>query len=201
MRNSALSMVLLALGMPAYALPQLNDGDIVFHTSRSSQSLAVQRATGSKYSHMGVVFFTDGKPYVLEAVETVRYTPLDHWVARGVNSSVVVKRLRDEAKSLTPEGVKKLRVAAEQFLGRPYDLQFGWSDKKIYCSELVWKAYDQALGLQIGRLQQVRDFNLSDPAVRTKMKERYGNKVPLDEPVISPAAMFESPLLKTVVAR
>lgn len=201
MRTVAISIVLLVSGLSAHAVPTLLDGDIVFHTSRSSQSLAVQRATGSKYSHMGVVFYNGGKPYVLEAVETVRYTPLERWVARGLNGEVVVKRLSDAEESLTPDRVKRLRVAAEQFIGRPYDLQFGWSDKKIYCSELVWKAYDQALGVRIGDLQRVRDFNLSDPAVRAKMKERYGSNVPLDEPVISPAAMFESPLLKTVVAR
>jgi hypothetical protein len=33
------------------------------------------------------------------------------------------------------------------------------------------------------------------------MRERYGTRIPLDEPVISPVAMFDSPLLVTVVAR
>jgi hypothetical protein len=32
----------------------VQDGDIIFHTSRSSQSLAIQRATHSPYSHMGL---------------------------------------------------------------------------------------------------------------------------------------------------
>lgn len=42
------------------------------------------------------------------------------------------------------------------------------------------------------------DFDLSDAAVRTKMKQRYGEKVPLDSPVISPAAMFKSEALSGV---
>lgn len=201
LRQLVIGIALLASGSLVHALPGLIDGDIVFHTSRSTQSLAVQRATGSRYSHMGVVFHQGGKPYVLEAVETVRYTPLDRWVARGVNGEVVVKRLSNAKASLTPARTQRLRAAAEQFLGRPYDLQFGWSDKKIYCSELVWKAYDRALGVRIGALQRVRDFNLVDPAVRAKMNERYGSHVPLDEPVISPAAMFESPLLQTVLVQ
>jgi hypothetical protein len=33
------------------------------------------------------------------------------------------------------------------------------------------------------------------------MHERYGKRVPLDEPVISPAAQFESPLLENVETR
>jgi hypothetical protein len=94
--------------------------------------------------------------------------------------------------------LKKLRVAARRFAGRPYDLTFGWADDRIYCSELVWKAYDRGLGIQLGELQKVRDFKLTDPAVRAKMRERYGDNVPLDEPVISPVAMFQSRLLVTV---
>jgi len=44
----------------------------------------------------------------------------------------------------------------------------------------------------------MRDFNLSDAAVRSKLRERFGDRIPLDEPVISPVAMFRSPLLVTV---
>jgi hypothetical protein len=47
-------------------------------------------------------------------------------------------------------------------------------------------------------LQRVRDFNLTDPAVQAKMKERYGANVPLDAPVISPVAMERSALLVAV---
>lgn len=178
--------------------PVVRDGDIIFHTSRSSQSLAIQRATGSRYSHMGIIVHRDGKPFVFEAIATVRLTPLDQWIARGDDGHYVVKRLRDAEALLTPVALRKLRTEAERFAGRRYDLAFGWADDRIYCSELVWKAYDRALGIQIGGLQKVRDFNLDDPAVKAKMRERYGDRVPLDEPVISPAAMFDSPQLVTV---
>ena len=36
-------------------------GDIIFHTSRSAQSVAIQKATGSPYSHMGIVYVNAGK--------------------------------------------------------------------------------------------------------------------------------------------
>jgi len=62
------------------------------------------------------------------------------------------------------------------------------------------RAHD-ALGIELGLRQKLREFDLSDPAVKTKMHERYGNRVPLDEPVISPAAQFESPLLENVETR
>lgn len=177
--------------------PQVHDGDVIFHASRSSQSQAIQRATGSRYSHMGVVLHRDGQPYVFEAIDPVTYTPLARWIARGSGGHYVLKRLRTP---LTAQQTTQLRDAAEAFRGRRYDLAFEWSDQRIYCSELVWKMYDRALGVRIGTLQPLRSFKLDDPAVKTKLRERYGERVPLAEPVISPAAMFDSPLLTTVAS-
>ncbi len=192
-------VLLVVFGFGDCLAGQLRDGDIVFQTSRSSQSISIQKATGSKYSHMGIIFFRNGYPYVYEAIKTVQYTPLKQWIARGLDGDYVVKRLRDADQVLTPAGLARLRQAAGRFQGKPYDLTFEWSDDRIYCSELVWKIYDRGLGLRIGRLQKLRDFDLSDPVVRQKMRERYGNKVPLNETVISPSEMFSSPEVRTVV--
>jgi hypothetical protein len=150
---------------------------------------------------MGILFFKAGEPYVYEAIKKVQYTPLKQWIERGVGGHYVVKRLRDADKILTSEAVKRLQKAAPTFEGKPYDITFEWSDSRIYCSELVWKIYDRALGLQIGRLQKLSDFDLSDPIVKTKMKERYGNTIPMWEPVISPDEMFSSKELIMVAER
>jgi hypothetical protein len=189
---------LLMLGLVAprtFAGSSLRDGDIIFHASRSAQSAAIQRATHSPYSHMGVILYRDGKPFVFEAIATVRYTPLEKWTARGDRGQFVVKRL---PRNLTPAEIRKLHDAAKSYEGKPYDLYFEWSDARIYCSELVWKMYRDALGIDVGKLQKLREFDLTDPAVKAKMRERYGANVPLEERVISPAAMFESPLLEPV---
>ncbi len=111
--------ILLALSCGASPNPAVHDGDIIFHTSRSSQSLAIQRATGSAYSHMGVILYRNGKPYVFEAVAKVRYTALDRWIARGEGQHFVVKRLRNASGILTPAAVQKLRETSRQFLGKP----------------------------------------------------------------------------------
>lgn len=194
-------LLLAACCNTAHAALALRDGDIVFQTSLSAQSAAVQRATGSKYSHMGMVMYRNGKPFVIEAIATVQYTAFEQWVARGAGRHFVVKRLRNADILLTTTALQPLRAAAGQFAGRRYDPFFGWSDDRIYCSELVWKAYDRGVGIQIGSLQKVRDFNLSDPAVKAKMHERYGEDIPLSESVISPVAMFKSPLLVTVATQ
>ena len=191
---------LLAAAPAAPALPPVRDGDVVFQTSRSAQSLAIQRATRSPWSHMGIVFLRGGEPWVVEAVEPVKATPLASWIARGEGGRVAVKRLRDADRALTPAAVAALRREAERFLGRHYDLAFGWSDERVYCSELVWKAYERALGRKLGALERLGAFDLTDPVVKRKLAERYGRAVPLDEPVISPAAVFGSEELVEVPA-
>ena len=144
---------------------------------------------------MGIIFLVDGKPMVFEAVSTVKFTPLDAWIARGAKRHFVVKRLK---AAPTAADVVKLKKTLPTFKGRPYDLTFEWSDTRIYCSELVWKIYERALGTQIGMLTKLRDFDLTSPAVQKKIRERFGSNVPLDEMVISPDAMFDSPLLTEV---
>jgi hypothetical protein len=175
-----------------------HSGDIIFQTSKSSQSKAIQLATKSKYSHMGIIYEMGGEFYVYEAIQPVTLTKLDKWIKRGENSHYVVKRLKNSEKVFTEENLKKMKDFGEKFKGKSYDIYFEWSDDKIYCSELVWKIYKEALNLEIGDLQELREFDLTDEIVKSKMKERYGDKIPLDEKVISPAAMFNSDKLITV---
>jgi len=176
----------------------LHNGDIIFQTSLSAQSKAIQLATKSKYSHIGILFSENEKWYVYEAVQPVKKTPLAKWIARGEKGHYVIKRLKNADEVLTPAVLKEMKAAGEKYKGKDYDIYFGWSDEKIYCSELVWKIYKQAANIEIGNLQTLSEFDLSHPEVQKKMKERYGNTIPQNEKFISPAAMFDSEMLVTV---
>jgi hypothetical protein len=199
MRYLALFLALATLaGCTEGAAYRPRDGDIVFHTSRSSQSLAIQLATNSRYSHMGIVYLRDGEPFVFEAVQPVKLTPLAAWIERGDNGHFVAKRLKDADARLTVDALRQMRAVGEQFSGKDYDLYFEWSDERIYCSELVWKIFDRGAGIQLGERQTIADFDLSHPAVQAKIEERYGDRIPLDEVVISPAAIFDAAVLETV---
>nr|WP_322625775.1 YiiX family permuted papain-like enzyme [uncultured Flavobacterium sp.] len=177
---------------------KLHNGDIIFQTSTSAQSKAIQLATHSEYSHCGIVYKENDKWYVFEAVQPIKKTQLDEWINRGQNAEYVVKRLKDTTV-LTPEAFNKMKTSAKAMSGKNYDLYFEWSDDRIYCSELVWKLYKDATGLEIGHLKQLKDFDLTSPAVKQKLKERYGDNLPLTEKVISPKDMYDSELLETVL--
>jgi uncharacterized protein YycO len=174
------------------------DGDVIFHTSKSSQSSAIQLVTKSKYSHCGIIFLRGGTYFVFEAVNPVKLTPLNNWIQRGVGAHFVVKRLRNFKELLTSEIMEAMKKQGDMFLGKDYDEKFCWTDDEIYCSELIWKVYKRGAGVELGKLQQLGDFDLSDPSVKKLMKARKMDKLPLSETVISPAAIFESELLMTI---
>lgn len=200
---SVVILLLAILGIIRFCTPtdinsRIQNGDIIFQISKSGQSKAIQIATHSRYSHMGIIYQKDDKTYVLEAVQPVKLTPLDKWIERGENKHFVVKRIKNAKNILTPAVQKEMEKIGKSFIGKKYDLQFNWSDERMYCSELVWKIYKRAANVEIGKLETLKDFNLSHKTVKQKLTERYGNNIPMDEPVISPAAMFDSPKLITI---
>jgi uncharacterized protein YycO len=174
------------------------NGDIIFQTSQSGQSKAIQLATRSEYSHIGIIYLLDDKVFVYEAVQPVKLTPFKEWINRGEKHKFVVKRLKNAEKILTSANLAKMRQVGEKYQGKDYDLFFEWSNNRIYCSELVWKIYKEALDIEVGELQALKDFDLSNKVVKAKLKERYGKSIPLEEPVISPVCMFNSDKLEIV---
>lgn len=182
------------------AADEIKDGDIIFHESVSSQGTELKLATGSRYTHMGIIRKKDGKYFVLEAVYPVSFTPMNKFIARGKDRHYIIKRLKNSSSILTPAVLRKMEDTGRGFIGKKYDSLFQWSDDRIYCSELVWKIYKRAAGIEIGELQKYRDFDLSHPKVKALLKKRFGSReIPLDETVISPVQMFNSPLLETVI--
>lgn len=171
---------------------ELQDGDIIFQSSKSGQSLAIQLATKSIYSHCGIIFKEGNEYVVYEAIQPVKKTPLSQFIDRGDDNKYVVKRLANANQSLTPSVITSMKTEVQKQLGKNYDLTFEWSDDKIYCSELVWKTYQRCTGLAVGITQHLKDLDLSQPEVKKIVEERYGNNIPLEEIVISPGAIFES---------
>ena len=174
---------------PSFDPMVLKGGDILLQKTTGGQSMAVADATNSPYTHAAMVFMRKGQPFVLEAIGPVKWTPLDRWIRQGSSQHVVVLRLKDESP-LANGGRTKLRDAAKAFLGYPYDLLFQWSDERIYCSELVFKAYKSALDMDIGALEPLSDFNLESPAVKMLIRERVKGQLDTAELIVSPVSLM-----------
>lgn len=177
---------------------RLEEGDIIFQSNISPQCKAIELATHSKYSHCGILFKKDGKWFVYEAVQPVTQTSYDEWIARD-RQHYAVKRLKGADTLLTADVIAKMKLAGTKYMGKHYDSYFEWSNDRIYCSELVWKIYKEVLDLEVGKLLPMREYDLSHPVVKATMRERYGNNIPLDEKMVSPGNIYNSPLLETVI--
>lgn len=179
----------------------LRDGDILFQDFPSPQSAAVKMATNSEYSHCGIIFYENDTPFVWEAVQPVTITSLDKWIGRDVDSHYVVKRLKNADSRLVDSIIAQMKEYGKSHIGKNYDIYFGWSDERLYCSEFVWKMYNATLYIELGLLRSLKDYNLTQPVVQEKLAERYGDNIPLDEPVISPQDIFDCNKLETVYSQ
>ncbi|MEM6912254.1 MAG: YiiX/YebB-like N1pC/P60 family cysteine hydrolase [Verrucomicrobiota bacterium] len=198
---------LLALLLPLSHLPSLawanqrellQEGDLIFQVSNSAQSEPIQRATGSLWSHVGILLNHQGKLAVFEAGQRVCWTSIEDWIAQGRDGLFAVKRLRHAETRITDAVRQKWRELASAWEGKSYDLQFLKEDDSLYCSELVWKMYRRTLGVAIGQWKPLRTYNVADAMVRQILEERYAGRPPWEEPMIAPGAVFDSPLLELV---
>ncbi len=180
-----LFVLALAVSPPTRAAePALRAGDLVFETSSSSQSWAIQWATRSPWSHVGIVDVAEDGAFVIEALGKVSRTPWKAWRRRaGRGGELLVLRPR-----AVPEARRAAAVArAKAFLGRRYDPRFGWGDDRIYCSELVVKAYERAAGISLGRRERLRDLRLF--GIRGAAERRWGGPIPEDLELVTPASI------------
>ncbi len=176
--------------------PSLKEGDIVFSSATHGQGEAIIEATGSLYTHCGIVFLKDGKLMVLEAVQPVGVISLEAFIARSKPEAFTVRR---PIVAPAPAEFLKAREWAAAQIGKDYDIRFLWGDDKLYCSELVWKIYQHA-GIELCPPRQFRDYDLQKPAVKKIIAERFGgmSKLPMDEKVVAPSDIAASPLLDEV---
>lgn len=196
---------------PAEDLPPLKTGDIVFQKTRTSASDAIMLASGTEYTHVGIVNIdSKGRPRVIEAVGPVQEVSLETWIKNGDGGRITVKRI----KGLEEAQARQAIASARRYLGRPYDHYFYETRDQIYCSELVFAAFKEGPGLTVGREEQVRDLNIdtaaaqklisqrwrSHPLCRTKgaktFKECYAHI--LDQTLVTPASIARDPQMEMI---
>jgi hypothetical protein len=171
-------------------------GDVVFQSTPGEQAKAIRAATGSRYTHCGVVFEEGGVFKVLEASQPVKVTPLAEFRKRSLPGTFEVRRLKEP---LSAAAIEAGKTWGREQVGLNYDPHFRWDDQTLYCSELVWKVFKKA-GVELCPTKRFRDYELEAPEVKKEIEQRYGSKekMPQDEPVVSPGDLADSPLLVAV---
>lgn len=172
------------------------EGDVTFQSlPRSPVVVSIEGSTKCAFSHCGIVARRDGKWIVYEALQGVSETPLREFLFRGRNHGFAVYRLKDVHQPHIPATLEKAR----DYLGRPYDIRYRLDDEKIYCSELIYKAYRDATdGEELGQLVRLGDLDWQPYA---KLIERFEKgPVPLDREMITPKDLALAEQLEPVIA-
>lgn len=169
-----------------------HEGDVIFQASQSRQCTAVKAATHSDISHCGMLFKEADTWYVLEAVEPVSIVSLSQFINRGEGAHYQIKRLKKEFNTLTPTQIQAMKDLGKSWINRHYDIYFNWDYGNLYCSELVWKLYHDAAGIEVCAMKHLKDYDLSDALVKQIMQERYGANIPWEEPMVAPSDISAS---------
>lgn len=176
---------------------EYQNGDMILQTNTSGQGLAIQLATNSKYTHIGVLFKENNEWMVYEAVQPVQKVTLSEFILRGENSQYTVLRLKNDSLVKLDHVTQKMKNYLLNQIDKDYDWVFNWSEEEMYCSELVYKAYLNA-GVKISDTKLLKDYKLSHPIVQAQLKERYGNNIPLNDTMVAPSDIANGNRLKVV---
>lgn len=172
--------------------PQL--GDLLFQSLPHNELVdAIEGASKSPYSHCGIVVKRGDAWHVLEANGPgVREVELDRWIGQGRRSSFVVYRFQEK---YAPQ-VGSIIAAARKFLGKPYDIHYDLDDAKIYCSELIYKAFLDATGEELGTIRKLGELDWKPHEAIIRKIENGG--LPLERKMITPGDMAAAKQLQQV---
>jgi hypothetical protein len=191
----------------------LRDGDIVFRLGdarvvrgKVALSRFIARATGSPFSHTGIVAVEDGSPVVYDcSYEGIQRQPFEVWMLDSVGA-LGVKRLKPEHRDRIPGVINYCRATFERQI--PFDFGFRMDDDSLYCLELTEKAFrSQGLALsepiRIGDWEYLASFPLTAFLIPPVTGLVLGLPITLEQPVYVPGnernGVWASQLLETVV--
>jgi hypothetical protein len=191
----------------------LQEGDIVFRLGDARimrgilpLSRFIAGATGSPFSHTGVVAIEGGTPVIYDcSYDGVQCQPFEIWMLDCVGS-MGVKRLKSEHRKHIPGVLRYCRTVFERQV--PFDVEFAPDDSSLYCLELTEKAFrSQGLALsepvRIGDWEHLDKYPLIALAIPPASKLALGRAITLERPTYVPGndhhGVWASPLLETVM--
>ncbi len=143
------------------------NGALIFQQRDGLEGSALTNATGSPYTHVGIIRNTGGGPYVMQssaATGGVEELPLDAFIELGIGLKFAIYVTR---KDIRPKGQlnSPASVTAYDYYHRPYDPLYAQGADALYSAELVYDVFKK-IGHPIGRMQKIGDLNFDTSAGR-----------------------------------
>ena len=179
----------------AYFKYSPREGDILFQSLPRSRLVdAIEGVSESPFSHCGIATKQDGQWVVYEALGNVGATPLKEFIFRGRDRGFAVYRFESDHQEFIPATLEH----AKTYFGRPYDTRYRMDDERIYCTELIYKAYRESSGQELGELVRLGDLNWRP--FEDTIEHFESGPVPLDREMITPKGMAEAHQLELAFA-
>ena len=157
---------------------------------------------GTHPSHVGVVYINNDKTYVIEAdTKGVVKTRLDSFLNRSLDDQgrpkILAGRLKEAYRAEIPKAMDRIIA----LLGKPYDFAFDINNDCYYCSELIYKGFQDISGQPLFKLDPMT-FNDPDTKSIFPIWDEYFKKlgiaVPEGQPGLNPGSISRSDKIEIV---
>lgn len=185
-------------------------GDLIFIETSDPVGPVLERATGSRFTHVGIVRRTGGGFAVIEAApDGVYEIMLEPFLERAIGGNYAVYRYPGLWNG---DWYHPAVLEANAYLGYPPDPHFRLDPSAFYGSELVYDSY-KAAGVALGKLERIGDLDfdtqegrallLSGWAERPDCKARHLDEAAcwsliMDQKIVTPASIARDPRLDMV---
>lgn len=141
---------------------KLKEGDIIFISIPNFLYRAIEKATNSETSHVGILLKNNGKWMVAESKVPVScLTPLNDFIKRSDHLWFAIKRINEP---LSQENIAALKQSCEARFGVLYDFSFCFSSKKLFCSKFVYEVFKESCNIEVGRLESFQTLISNNPS-------------------------------------
>lgn len=194
------ALCLVAVGCQLKPDHQLKEGDILFqHNACGPLCESIDKVTagygGNDYNHCGLVVLINDTLAVVEAIgQHVKISSLKEFYQRSSknNQSLLVGRVKADWQRSIPQAV----FNSLELIGRPYDSVFEWGNESVYCSELIYEAFNTAN--QGEPLFQLAPMTFRDPDTKeffppwVAYYQELNHPIPEGKPGINPGLLSRS---------
>lgn len=195
--------VSIAVAQPKLSVTELENGDLLFEgNSTGNLSKAInqvtQTGTNTNFSHIALVEKTATEIWVLHAApengseRILLSTFLDE--VKKDNAILVVYRIKQEFNP----NYKRAITKAKSMLGKPYNFTYVLSDSAYYCSDFVFRAFedDSIFEMKPMTFKNQNDSNFNESWIEFYKKLKM--EIPEGKPGCNPNGMANSEKLTRI---
>lgn len=178
--------------------PLLAEGDLVFLDIDFLLFKKVAEATLTWTSHVGIALKDENDEWIVAESTTPlsKKSKFCDFIARTDSNHVAIRRLNH---NFTADEITRIKEAVDERMGVFYDLGFNYDSKRLFCSKLVYQVFLQALSVEVGDLQTMRELLDENPDGDVGFwRWWYLGRIPWERRTVTPKSQLVDKKFRTV---